>query len=1329
MRARLLIGMIVSAVAAGPFSPPITCFGQSTQPHGTQWILILHSYEAGRRFSELQERGVRDALFERSDRSIRFETEYLDVEKNNSAEYLHTFAELLRGKYSRNPPSVIVAIDTPAVTFVIEQCDSVFPGIPVVYSGLMPGFDRTRLAGRNITGVPERITIRPTVELALHQYSQVRHVLIISPSGPMGNELTEIGTRECVDLAKTITIQWMHPETASELRSCFADAPPDAAIVFLGFFDWSGVLWGNNQILGEIVAMAKCPVYTVYDAFIGQGVIGGYVTSGRREGRAAGALVARVLKGESARDIPAAEGESLAYVFDHRELKRRGISIESLPPNSDLLFVTAPYWQEHAGRITGALVISLAEAGIIAVLIIQRRRRVAAEKIAAIHEKRYRLLFEENVAGAFLSSADGTVRESNRAFAQIFGFKTVEEANNAPVSAFYADLRDRDAYLDRLRNEGMLRDYEHHFRRPDGTDGYALENVRMLPHEWGVKDVFFGTIVDITEQKKATDALRESEARLRAIFDNAGVGIAEIDVTSRIVGANHAFAKMLGYEPSELIGKRVPDISHPSEMVKNAELVARAIHGEIDRYSLRKRYFTKDGREVWGDLTAVLRRDDAGKPLSIVSVIRDVTERVRDEAFTAGVQRILEHIATGHELGVVMDEAVAVLEQRLSDSICSVLLCDEAAGTVSVGAMRCPAPDFEAAINKLSVVKGAPVAVVAEPNAGVAINEDEGRDPIAATLRPLAHEHGFRTCWSRPIFGSGSHMLGTIASCYRDPKRPSSDELASIEKIARVVGIAIERDRAREALRSSEARFRMILDNEPECVKVVSRDGRLMEMNPAGLHMIEADSLDQVQGRLVRDLVHADDFRIYAELHDRVCRGATGAAEFRIRGLKGTERFMETSAVPWRNDRGAIIGVLSVTRDITLRKQAEDNLRASRDEMEARVVERTAELASANQSLRDENAERRRAEEKLRESEERFRLLFNSTFEGILLHHDGIILEANESVIRMFRYDRSELLHMTRDRLIAGSRHPNSIGTLRGLGADDSVTSITTTGIRKDGSRFPIEMQTKEIPFESSVVCVTAIRDLTEQQKARELIEVHREELAHVQRLSTMGEMATGLAHELNQPLAAIKNYTQGSVRRLMAAQPEIAPVVQAMEAVADQAQRASEIVRRIREMVRKREPQASIYDLVQLCRNAVVMLESELNRSGVTILYDLPREPVCVKVDRVQMEQVLVNILKNASEAMGDQPGDQRWIRLSIDPTKSDVITLVIDDNGPGIPEPLRSRVFDAFFSTKDQGMGMGLSISRSIVEAHGGRLVAQATENGGASFTIVLPRDQEIA
>ncbi len=1177
------------------------CKGDDAPAAKPKRVLILHSYEPSRRFSELQDRGLRDAILERASGVIQFETEYLNVEKANSPDYLRAYADLLTSRYSKYPTHVIVAIDTPAIQFAIDHCEAIFPGVPIVFSGLIHSLDRATIENRNITGVIEKVTIRPTIELALAQFPATRHVFVIGTFGVIGRKLIDLGIRECAGLRTDVKIHWEQPRTGKDLAECLTKAPQDSVVIYLGLYDWSGVLQNASQVVNEICRVTLLPVYTVYDAFIGSGLIGGYVTSGRQEGTLAGRLVTRILSGEQAASIPFVETESQAYLFDHRELVRRKIPVSSLPQKSQLLYVTAPFWQEHATAIGWGAVCCVLEACVIVVLFVQHRRRFAAEK-----------------------------------------------------------------------------------------------------------------------------ALRQSEKRFRAIFDNASVGIAEIDTTPQIIRANQTFSAMLGYTPEEMIGKTIIDVTHPEDVATNAELVARALNGDIDKYSMRKRYQTKDGRNVWGDLTCVVRRDDSGKLNSIIGVIIDVTEKVRAEEFKSGFRRILELVATGRPLPEVLDEAVAVQESRLEGAIGAIMLCDHKSHTLVSGPSRQLPLEIITAVNGMKIESGAGCCGTAAAENRTVIVEDIEADPLWDGLRHLARAHGLRACWSHPIRSSTKNVLGTIATFYREVRRPTAEDLSVLDEIGRFAGIAIEHHQAREALRTSEARLRMIVESEPECVKVVSRDGRLLEMNPAGLRMIEADQLDQVRGHLVKDMIHPDDCHAYASLHDKTCRGETGEAVFRMRGLRGTERFMETSSVPWRDDRGTIIGVLSVTRDITLRKQAEDLLRASRDELEARVVERTAELASANQSLQDENAERRRAEAKLRESEDRFRLLFNSTFEGILLHHNGRILEANEPVARMFGYQRSELLHMSRDHLIANCDEPNSRGTIRGLTVEDAATTITKTGVRKDGTRFPIELQVKEIPFESDVVRLTAIRDLTEQQNARELVELHREELAHVQRLSTMGEMATGLAHELNQPLAAIKNYTQGSVRRLMDAKPEIAPVVQAMEVVADQAQRASEIVRRIREMVRKRDPQATDCDLVQLCRNAVGLLESELRRSRVAVQYQLSAESVKARVDGVQVEQVIVNILKNACEAINEQPREQRRILIKVDHDTDHGIKLIIEDSGPGIPEPIRSRVFEAFFSTKDQGMGMGLSISRSIVEAHGGRLVVQSALDGGASFTVSLPKDR---
>ncbi|MEK6644728.1 MAG: PAS domain S-box protein [Planctomycetota bacterium] len=946
-----------------------------------------------------------------------------------------------------------------------------------------------------------------------------------------------------------------------------------------------------------------------------------------------------------------------------------------------------------------------------------------------ISEARYRLLFEENVAAAFVSSADGSIRETNMAFARLFGYASIEEVNIANAESFYAIPGARAEYLAALHKHGVLRDYELKYRRKDGTQGYLIENVRLIPDEWGVKNVFFGTIIDITARKAAEEALSDNEERIRAIFENAGIGIAEISFDNRIRRVNGYLANLLGYSADELAGMLSFSLTDPADLASSRECVQRMLAGEISQYNLKKRYVTKAGKPIWCDLTVVLRKDASGDPQSMIGVVKDISEQVRTESEKAEFHRILEGVATGRPLSEILETAVQVQEHQMVGAICSILLRNDETNTLHTGAAPNLPEAYCEAINGLKIAAGAGCCGTAAAENRVVIVEDIDVDPLWNAFRPLAQKHGLRACWSQPIVSTTNEVLGTFATYYKVPRRPTSHDLHFMEEIGHIVGIAIERHHANEALRISEAKLRMIVENEPECVKIVSTDGRLIEMNPAGLNMIEADHFSDVAGRPILNLIVPEYHNAYKSLHQQACQGVSGIAAFRIRGLRGGERWMEASSVPWKDERGAITAVLSVTRDITSRKLAEEILRTQHEELESRVSVRTTELAMANETLLQEISERRRAELNLQESEERFRQLYNSTFEGILLHMGSRILEANEPILRMFGYSRDELLQLSRGNLIAEESRNDMRATYGDQTDDRDSRPVPALGLRKDGTRFPIELQSKEIPLDGTMVRVTAIRDLTERQRASELIELHREDLAHVQRLSTMGEMATGLAHELNQPLAAIASYTQGSVRRLKSETPEIGPVVQAMEVVAEQAHRAGEIIRRIREMVRKREPQTSRCELGQVCKDAAELIAGEIRRGGISLQLTLPEYPIYVQADKIQIEQVLINLLKNACESLRDGDVNRRMISLRIDSPTEFGVKVTIEDSGPGIPVEYTGRVFDAFYSTKSQGMGMGLSISRSIIEAHGGRLIAEKTAVSGAAFTMTFPPERVVS
>jgi len=252
---------------------------------------------------------------------------------------------------------------------------------------------------------------------------------------------------------------------------------------------------------------------------------------------------------------------------------------------------------------------------------------------------------------------------------------------------------------------------------------------------------------------------------------------------------------------------------------------------------------------------------------------------------------------------------------------------------------------------------------------------------------------------------------------------------------------------------------------------------------------------------------------------------------------------------------------------------------------------------------------------------------------------------------------------------------------------------------------------------------VTVIRDITDRKRAEAEAQRHLAELAHVARLNTMGEMASALSHELSQPLEAIAAYTQGCIRRLRSVGGDAHELIEPMEQASRQAQRAGQIIRRLRAFVRRTDPRRSTVDINELVREAVTLDEADMRQANVSVHFDLAKDLPLVLADHVEIEQVVLNLLRNGSEAMAAAEPDQRRLVLRTSRSPDKHVEIAVTDTGCGLPPKLQDHVFDPFVTTKPTGMGMGLSISRSIVESHGGRLWVTPNPDRGVTFHFSLP------
>src|SRR5579875_640243 len=286
-----------------------------------------------------------------------------------------------------------------------------------------------------------------------------------------------------------------------------------------------------------------------------------------------------------------------------------------------------------------------------------------------------------------------------------------------------------------------------------------------------------------------------------------------------------------------------------------------------------------------------------------------------------------------------------------------------------------------------------------------------------------------------------------------------------------------------------------------------------------------------------------------------------------------------------------------------------------------------------------------------------------------------------------------------------------------------SKSAVALTARRADGGTFPIELSVGVLRIGPEIRYILVIRDITLRKAAEARLREHQEELARVSRLSTAGEMASSLAHELNQPLTAVMANARGCARLLGQPNPDMKLIREGFDRVAQQAQRAGAIVNRFRDFLRDGSSYRAVVDIRELIEESLGLVGDEAKRNRVDIRVSIPDGLPTVSVDPIQIEQVFVNLVLNAIEAILAAPSARREITIEgrvLDRTR---VEIAVADSGPGVPDDIARRLFDPFVSTKSRGMGLGLSISRTIVESHGGSLQLKQGPEGGARFVFTLP------
>ena len=515
---------------------------------------------------------------------------------------------------------------------------------------------------------------------------------------------------------------------------------------------------------------------------------------------------------------------------------------------------------------------------------------------------------------------------------------------------------------------------------------------------------------------------------------------------------------------------------------------------------------------------------------------------------------------------------------------------------------------------------------------------------------------------------------------------------AILLQAALIAGLILERHSRRKAeasLRQSEERMSLVADGVNLGMEMwdTARDEVWMTERGRALFGIDGDT--RINSATIVARVHPDDRDLReASIRHAIQTHGEYSTEYRVVLPDGTIRWIGARGRSLSSGNGNVTRLLGVSVDVTAQKYAED----------------------------------------------RFRLVVEGSPSGIVLvNEEGRIDLVNTQAEVLFGYWREELIGQPIEILV-----PERFRDVHPIHRDKFVAAAAARtigagrelfGRRKDGSEFPVEIGVSPIQGEKGILVLAAIVDISARKQAEAESRQYREELAHLSRVEIVAEMATALAHELNQPLAGIMNNASAGRRFIAKGRADMPKLDRLLDAVVMDARRAGEIIRGIRAMVRKGEEARISLNLNRIVAEVVQFVRSDALERHCTVLSELDPDLPAVNANAVQIEQVLLNIVINAFDAMRQTPNGERRVIIRSNGQSGGKVCVSVRDYGSGLPKENPDRIFEPFFSTKQDGLGMGLSIARSIISSHRGELTASNADGAGTCIHFSLPVAEEDA
>jgi len=938
--------------------------------------------------------------------------------------------------------------------------------------------------------------------------------------------------------------------------------------------------------------------------------------------------------------------------------------------------------------------------------------------------------------GHFTISEEGLILKANLTAARLLG---VERSGligqSLPHLIVRDDLDSYHVHRKQLFETQQPQVCELRMLRKDGSWFWARMEATAAQDADSGSRVCLAVISDITDRKLAEESWRESEAKFRRLYHSMMDAFVSVDMNGYIQDCNQTFQALLGYSETELRQLTYRDITPEKWHAVEAAIVREQIlvRGCSDVYE--KEYRRKDGTVFPVELRTFLVRDNSGNPLAMWAIVRDITERTRAE------EERKKTLSMQQEISLLQQSLLkpASLEDKLratTDSIVRLFgaafcriwlirpgdLCDQ--GCVHTEVQE--GPDFCRYRERY-------LHLVASSGCYAHLDSrSHGRVPFGCYKigrLVLGDDHTFLTNdvqndprihdhqWARELglvsfagyqlLVPGQDTLGVLAIFAKHPISPAED--AMLDGLGSTLALVVQQACADDALRTPEAFLNSIIERSPHAMWISDRHGTLLRINQACRDLLHLTD-DEVVGKynVLQDAVVEEQG--YLPLVRRVFeQGETvrftidyDSARLKTVELREpTHVVLDVTISPVLGAGGSVIHAIIQHVDITEQRRLEE----ARLELE-RFLRSTLDALASNIAILDAN---------------------------------GTILHVNEAW-RAFARDNGADPSLVSE----GVSYLETCDLA--TGEDSEIARSFATGVRAvlggDRDAFMLEYpchgpneerwfigSVTRFPGKGALRVVVSHVNITAQRQAERQLRQREAELAQVSRLHTIGELAASLAHELNQPLYAISNYLGGIDLRLRKedVRLEVHMLIDAVDRASREVGRAAGVVARLGDFVRRREPQRSNRHIGELLRGAVDLLQPIANDKGVTLEVVLDEDLPMLQADPFQIQQVIVNLLVNAFDAASALPANRRKVTITAGRSEAGGIEIVVRDYGRGISEDVRESLFEPFVTTKKDGLGVGLAISRSIVQSHGGTIWATPNEPHGAAFHFSQPTAQK--